>query len=47
MKSKIKLGKTKDSRIRKQSVSAVDLQETEALKEELKSQKRICSILTT
>ncbi len=45
MKSKIKLGKTKDSRIRKQSVSAVDLQKTEVLKEELKSQKEFVQYL--
>lgn len=45
MSGKLRLGKTKDSRTRKQAVKAVNVTEAENLKQELKSQKEFTDYL--
>ena len=45
MSGKIRLGKTKDSRTRKQSVKAIDIKEVEALKNELIKQTKFAEYL--
>jgi len=47
MSGKLRLGKTKDSRTRKQAVKAVNVTEAENLKQELKSQKEFTDYLLT
>jgi|SRR5690554_4797427 len=47
MSGKLRLGKTKDSRTRKQAVKAVNVTEAESLKEELKNQAEFTDYLLT